>query len=549
VASLLVCPETHAAKVGREVFRAGGNAMDAGIAAAFAQGVTDPLLCGIGGGVSVYYHVGGTGERVFINAEVACGRGEPPPSWQRDYQHRVEVSLRYRLASRDNEIGYRSIMVPGFVRGFWRAYQRFGSGQISWADLLEPAIALAEEGFEIPSYEGSFWRLIHQVETTNEARGITPRWAVTEDARRLMLRPDGSPFGHGDRFMQPDLARTLRGIAEGGGDAFYVGPIGKAVGDDLSAHGSLVTVDDLAEYEVFEDAPLSGSYRGLEVVAQAFSNGNQIIEVLQILDHFDLATLGHNSAEYIELVSKAMRAASYDYAPMKGQTRASMAMNDLDLIATERAARWAELIKKGDPIRVEGGVADRGTTHLSAVDGQGNFISFNHSVGSGGSGVISRGLGFIYNGDMAIFDPRPGNTNSIAPGSRQQGGSSLAIYRDGKPCVVVGAPGGTRIFTSMIQTVLNIIDFGMDAHSAVAVPRFHSQDRLRITLEPHISDRVAEQLRSGGHDVLWSRYQARPQVVAVINGRAQAGSDPRGHTSEEIGEYPPYDWSSDSTFM
>lgn len=547
--NLLACPETHAAKVGAEVFRAGGNAMDAGIAAAFAQGVTDPLLCGIGGGVSIYYHVGDTGEKVFINAEVACGRGEPPSSWQRDYQHRVEVSLRYRLSSRDNEIGYRSIMVPGFVRGFWTGYQRFGSGLISWADLLEPAIALAEDGFDIPPYEGSFWRLIHQVEAANEKRGISPRWAITEDARRLMLRPDGTPFGHGDRFVQPDLARTLRGIAEGGGDAFYDGPTGMAIADDLAANGSLVTADDLAEYEVFEDAPLLGSYRGLEVVAQAFSNGNQIIEVLQILDHFDLARLGHNSAEYIELVSKAMRAASFDYAPMKGQSRESMAVSDPDLISAERAARWAAMIRKGDPILVEGGVADRGTTHLSAVDEQGNFISFNHSVGSGGSGVVTSGLGFIYNGDMAIFDPRPGFTNSITPGSRQQGGSSLAIYRDGKPIIVVGAPGGTRIFTSMIQTVLNVIDIGMDARSAVAVPRFHSQDRLRITLEPHIPDRVAEQLRSAGHDVLWSRYQARPQAVAIIDGRPQAGSDPRGHTSEEIGEYPPYDWSSDSTFI
>lgn len=545
--SLVVCPESHAAKAGADVLVAGGNAMDAAIGAAWVQGVTNHLLCGIGGSLSIYHHDGRTGARTVLNAEVESGSGEVPSNWAADFDHRVEASLRYRLRSRDNEVGYRAIMVPGFVRGCWVAYQRFGSGRLAWSRLLAPAIHLAREGFEVTPYGAEFSHMIVQRELMDAKDGRTPRWDVTDGARPLMLRHDGRPYEQGDRFVQPDLARTLQQIADAGGDDFYEGDLAAQMAVDLAAHGSLVTAGDLREFSIWADEPIRGVFRGFELAAQPYSNGAQIIEVLQILDGFDVRALGHNSAEYIALVAKAMRAAAADYGPMKGRSREGMAADEMAMISPERAAEWAERIGEGASVAVKTVAADRGTTHLNAIDDDGNVVSLNHSIGSAGSGVVSPGLGFLYNGDMGIFDPRPGQANSVGPKKRQQGGSPLAMYREGRPYMVLGAPGGTRILTSIVQVVLNVIDFGHDLRTAVTLPRFHSQDGTTIYLEPSVPEATAVALRRSGHDVIRSRYAARPQAIAIIDGNVQGGSDPRGQTSVDFGEVPPYDWSADPT--
>jgi gamma-glutamyltranspeptidase / glutathione hydrolase len=545
--NLVVCPEIHAAKAGHDVFAEGGNAVDAAIAAAFVQGVTNHLLCGIGGTISIYIYRARDQREVYLNGEEAMGSGAVPASWASELlPGRSEASGRYRLRSRANDVGYKAIMVPGFVRGCWRAHQDFGGGSIGWDRILDPAIRLAANGFEVPPYSAAFWRDFYsQEEKSRTDDHVTPRWDVSSGSKELMQRPDGRPYEQGERFVQQDLARTLKRLAAAGGDDFYSGEIGRAIADAFERNESLVTADDLRAYVVDVDDPIRGSYRGMELAAQPYSNGSKIIEILQILDSFELASLGHNSAEYVDLVGKAMRAANADFLRVEGSTRSEIQPIEKEIASRERAGEWAGRIQRGDLIDVGAGVAARGTTHLTAGDDEGNVISLNHSIGYGGSGVVVDGLGFLMNGDVGHYNPVPGNHDSVVPGKKFLGGSSLAVHRDGRPYIVLGAPGGTRIVTSIVQSVLNVVEFGMDMQTAVTAPRFHSQDRLRIFLEPGVDERTAESLRAIGREVLRSTYHARPQAIRFIGERLEGGSDPRGQLSRDIGAYPDYDPARD----
>jgi gamma-glutamyltranspeptidase/glutathione hydrolase len=540
--NLLVCPEIHAAKAARDIFAVGGNAMDAAIAAAFVQGVTNHLLCGIGGTISLYCYDAATRTDFYINGEELIGSGAVPGEWVEELAPgRAESSGRYRLHSRANDVGYKAIMVPGFVRGCWTAHQRCGSGRLQWDDLLAPAVRLATTGFEVPPYSASFWRdFVRQEEKAQETTGAAPRWTITPDSAALMLNTNATHFDQGDWFVQPDLGTTLNRLAHAGGDDFYSGEIGGQLAADLETHASLVTGDDLRSFAVAIDEPLRGTYRGFDLAAQPYSNGSKIIELLQILDHFDLAALGHNTPSYVDVVARAMRASGSDWLRAEGQPRSSGEVIEAELVSPERARYWADRIKSGDPVAVKSGEPARGTTHLTSVDDAGNVVSLNHSIGYGGSGVVSPGLGFLLNGDIGHYNPAPGQRDSIEPGKRFLGGSSLALSRDGVPALILGAPGGTRIVTSIVQSVINEVDFGMDMRTAVTAPRFHSQDRRRIFLEPGIRESVAISLSDAGNETLWSRYQARPQAIRVRGSRLEGGSDPRDQGSGDISAYPPY---------
>jgi gamma-glutamyltranspeptidase/glutathione hydrolase len=540
--NLVICPEIHAAKAGHDVFAEGGNAVDAAICAAFVQGVTNHLLCGIGGTISIYVYIAGSRRELYLNGEEAMGSGSVPPSWADELlPGRAEASGRYRLRSRSNDVGYQAVMVPGFVRGCWDAHRGFGSGRISWDRVLAPAVRLASDGFEVPPYSAAFWRDFFRQEQRSIEEGAVPRWEISSGSRALMLGAGGGPYEQGQRFVQPELSRTLSRLAAAGGDDFYTGQTGAAIGAELERHGSLVSSADLRSYSVDVDEPLRGSYRGMVLAAQPYSNGSKIIEILQILDFFDLAALGHNSPEYVDLVAKAMRAANTDYLRLEGSKRNEVQPIEKENVSRRRAEQWASRIQSGDVIEVGAGVAARGTTHLTAADDDGNVISLNHSIGYGGSGVVVDGLGFLLNGDVGHYNPVPGHHDSVVPGKKFLGGSSLAVHRNDRPYIVLGAPGGTRIVTSIVQSVLNAVEFGMDMQTAVTAPRFHSQDRLRIFLEPGIAESTESRLAGIGRDVLRSRYQARPQAIRFIGDRLEGGSDPRGQLSRDIGEYPDYD--------
>lgn len=536
MSSMIVCPEPPAAKAGRDAFARGGNAVDAAVAAAFVQAVTNPLLCGLGGTGLWNYYDAKSGQSLVLNSKVSIGSRPVPQSWVKEYVGRSETIGRYILRSEANQVGYQSVMTPGFVRGCWVAFQRFGSGRIPWADLLAPAVRLAGEGFEVYPYIAAFWR---REQEKPGYPGLMTKLRASPDARRFYLKPDGAIYEEGERLVQPDLAQTLQRLAFAGGDDFYTGEIARLLSQDFAEHDGFITSEDLGNYAVPQEQPLRGRYRGLEVTSAPHSGGAQIIQMLHVLEHFDPAKLGHNTPEYIDLFSRVQRATFADGARLKGLSGADAEPLQQEIISPARAAYWTGRIKDGDRIVVRGGAVETGTTHLTCVDADRNVVSFTHSIGSlAGSGVITPGLGFLHNNFLGHFNPLPGHPDSIVPGKRLSGTTPTIILRDGKPYIAIGAPGGSRIITSVVQTIVNVIDHNMDMRTAVSVPRFHSEEKQLVFLEPHFPESTAEALRARGNDVQRSTYMSRIQAILVRpdTGELEAGADPRGGAG--VGQCP-----------
>lgn len=514
----------------------GGNAVDAAVAAAFVQGVVNPLLCGIGGHGILLIHHGPSGRVHVIDSTCAIGSRPTPADWAEQFQGRSEAVGRYILGNEENQMGYRSILLPSFIKGASEAFRRFGSGRISWEEVLEPAKRLALEGFEVYPYIAGFRRF-------DEGAG-KPGYPSFE--RKLTTSPAaqviyGEPLEVGQRFVQTDYGQTLSRLARDGGEDFYRGGIAGAISSDMERQGGLITAEDLAEYSAFEGATLTGHYRGYEIRAciSGSSNSPQLVSMLQILDGFDLSKIGWNTPAYVDLVARAMRASFVDHQNLKGDPPYSVKMGLLQkFTSVERARYWQERIASE---RISGtqGASGLGseTTHVSVVDGEGTAVSWTHSIGSmGGSGVVTPGLGFLYNNFMGHFHPMPGHWNSILPGKRSGGGAPLLLYQGGKLALVIGAPGGSRIMTAILQTLLNVIDHGMSIQEAVSAPRFHSEEERLIFLEPEVPEATAEALSSSGYQVRRSRYQARVQAIKIDTetGTPSAGADPRGGGGQAV---------------
>jgi gamma-glutamyltranspeptidase/glutathione hydrolase len=533
---MIVCPEPLAAEVGQHVFAAGGNAADAVVAAAFAQAVTNPLLCGIGGTGILHYYDGRKRQSTILNFRGSIGSRPAPEKWRREYVGRAETIGRYILRSEENQVGYRSIMTPGFVRGCWIAFQRLGTGRLSWADLLAPSIRLAREGFDVYPYVAAFW-------SDREERpgypGLKTKLRATQDAWRIYLKPDGSVYEEGDRFEQPALAQTLQRLADVGGEDFYTGEIARIMAKDLAERGGLVSADDLRDFPVELDVPLRGQYRGLEVTSTPFSSGAHIIQMLQILEHFDLVRLDHNTPEYIDTFGRVQRASFADSVRLKGMSRERARPLEQEVISPARAAFWAERIEAGDRISVRGGSVSQGTTHVVCMDAEHSVASFTHSIGSlAGSGVVTPGLGFLYNNFLGHFNPLPGQPDSIATGKKQTGSPATIMFKDSEPYIAIGAPGGSRIVTSVAQCIVNVVDHGMNMGTAVSLPRFHSEERQLVFLEPAFPGDTERTLRAMGNEVERSSYTARVQAIRVRpeDGKLEPGPDPRGGAG--VGSYP-----------
>lgn len=536
MSNMIVCPEPLAAKVGQDTFAAGGNAMDAAVATAFAQAVTNPLLCGIGGMGLMHYYDARQQQGTVLNFSVTIGSRPIPDAWQDEYVGRSETVGRYILKSEANQVGHQSVMTPGFVRGCWVAFQRFGSGRLSWRDLLLPAARLATDGFQVYPYIAAFWQAL---EERPGYPGLMRKLNATPEAQRIYLKPDGSVYETGDWFRQVQLGATIERLAEAGGEDLYTGEIAREMSQDFDKHGGFITPEDLQTFPVDEDEPLRGQYHGLEVTSTPFSSGAHIIQMLQILEHFDLPALGHNTAEYVDTLARIQRATFVDNVKLKGMSREEEAEKQHDVTDLERAAYWAERIKHGDRIAVRGGATDPGTTHLTCVDAERNAVTLTHSIGSlAGSGAITPGLGFLYNNFLGHFNPRPGHPDSIEPGKKLGGGLPTLIFQDGELYLAIGAPGGSRLITSVGQCIVNAVDHRMDMRTAVTVPRFHSEEEQLVFVEPAFRESVVEALRGIGNEVQRSTYMSRVQAVLVRDdtGELEAGPDPRGGAG--VGRYP-----------
>ncbi len=523
---VVVCPQPRAADVGAAILARGGNAFDAAVAAAFSQMVNDPFMCGIGGMGTLHYFDAASGRSGMVDFYNRAGSKVRPDMWEKDCKGRTEISGYSLFDDYRSEIGYTSIMTPGTPAGLGLVHEKHCS--LPWSDLIAPAIEQALAGIVITPHMAGVWQRYRQPGIPD---GMT-RLTKTAECARVYLHPEQRFYQVGEVMRLPDYARTLERIAKGGWQEFHLGRLGDEIAADLAANGSYVTREDIANFQPETYAPLEGTYRGYVVRSNPPpGSGATLIAMLQILEHFDLGKLHHSSAKHIDLVARAMAAAHVDRNEFLGDPHFADVPTAM-MISRERAAYWADRIKRGEFLGKEEQSPPGCTTHLCTMDGQGNAVTLTHTLGTA-AGVVTPGLGFNYNNSMKLFDPVPGRKNSMAPGkARTTGMVPTMLLKDGKPVLVAGAPGGSVIISATLQAILNVVDFGMSPVEAVTVPRIHCEGK-GIHAEATIQQTVIDELRAMGHKVVHSPHSFEPimsraHVISTIDGRMRGGADPRG---------------------
>ncbi len=477
---IITAPQPEAVEAGADVLRAGGNAVDAAVACALVQTAVDPIMCGVAGFGSMQVYLPGQGVHGFLDFHGRAPLASRPGMWADIVLGEAEDGFGFLLEGAVNEIGYQSIMTPNTLRALDAALGRFGTRSL--AELIGPAIAYCEEGFQVRPHVSAFWSDVPAGGRVPHAEFVT-RFPAT---RKIYAGADGAPRRVGDLLRNPDMGRTYRRIAEHGADDFYTGAIAREIAEDMARNGGLLAAADLAGVAPLDAEPLWGTYRGHRVSTnQPPGGGVMIIEMLNILENFDLAAMGHNSPDYIATVSEAMKIATVDKDRKVGDPR-FVEVPLAELTSKDYAAQMAERIRSGEKTHVPrlnaGGEESKDTTHVCVVDGRDNCVSITHSIGMP-SGVVTEGLGFMYNGCMGVFDPRPGRAGSVAPGKARFTAMCPTILFDSQgPWFVTGAPGGTYITMGVLQGILNAVDFGMSAQDAVSAPRFcTTSDTIDVT--------------------------------------------------------------------
>lgn len=522
----MVCaPQPEAVEAGALALKKGGNAIDAAVACALVQTVVDPQMCGIAGFGSLQVYMPGRGVHTCIDFHGRAPAKATPMMWQDRLQYEAEDGFGFVLEGRVNDLGYQAVTTPGSLKAYHEALTRFGT--LSWKEVVEPAIAFAEHGFMIRPHVYDFWTREEQFGLVNHIE----RLRCTPAGRRIYFREDGTLRPLGSVLKNPEMARTLSRLAEEGPETFYEGAMAREIADDFAANGGLLTLDNLKSYRTEEVEPLWGRYRGHRISTNRPPGGGvMVLEMLNILEHFDLKGMGHNSPEYIRVVSEAMKRATIDKDASVGDPRFVDVPLDR-LTGKDYAREQAEAIKRGEIAhvpRVQKGADAKDTTHVSTVDAEGNAVAMTHSLGMP-SGAITDGLGFMYNGCMAVFDPRPGRTGSIAPGKARFTAMCPTMVFDGEsPSLVLGAPGGTFITMGVLQVILNVLDFGMTATEAVAAPRFcTTSDTIDVVVR--IPRFVTDALEARGYNI---RRTYRPyhfagvHAIRIRDGVWDGGADP-----------------------
>jgi gamma-glutamyltranspeptidase/glutathione hydrolase len=490
--AMIAAPQALPVEAGADVLRNGGNAFDAAVTAAFVQGVVDPHDSSVGGYVLVTMHrpQDGAGSAEVIDAPVTAGSKATPDMWVDRYIGPNPDGWGFFLQGKVNEYGYQSICTPASPRGFAEILERWGT--ISLEDAVAPAAEIAERGFPVDNHVAAYWL---SPAARPEMTSLLDFVKANPEASKIYLKADGGPYMTGELIRNPDYARTLRQLGRHGADDFFTGELANRMAKDLEANGALVTTDDPANYRIRNAQTTWGTYKGLTVAsAPAPHGGPTLVELLHILEGWDLRSMGHNSPEYILHVALAMKAAfadRHEYLGDPGYVDVPLTW----LLSKDRAAEWRDRIERGEEIPVHlDPVPSPATTHVSVVDDAGNHIGITHSLG-GSSGVITPGMGFMYNNSMVNYHPLPAHPNSIAPGkARTTGQAPTILFKDGKPVLNIGAPGGTRIITALAQVIVNIVDFGMTPQEAIFAPRFDCQAN-RITTQIRIPESVCAEVR------------------------------------------------------
>jgi gamma-glutamyltranspeptidase/glutathione hydrolase len=480
-----------AAAAGLEILKAGGNAVDAAVATAFAIGVVEPAMSGVGGVAAMVIY-----DRAASRTVVVDGSSTAPAAAREDMFDLAPAgsvggmySWRGTVDDAPNT-GYRAPVVPGTPACLLTALEQYGSGRLSRAQVMAPAIRLAEEGYPVDPYQAqtiafAIRRLRDYAETMRTFFGDGGVPPVPATSSR-----------DADRLVQPDLAWTLRTLAAEGPAALYQGEIGRRIVDDLQANGGLITRDDLASFSVRILEPLQTSYRGHQLLGLSVTSGSMTaFEALNILEHFNLGDLTPGSPEAVHLIAEALRRAFLDRF-------AHLADTDLvdvpaaELLSPDYARSLAASISRdraspdaiaGQPRGTQGRTlaassagGDGCTTHLNVIDKDRNMVACTSTLGElFGSAVVAKGTGVVLNNGMTWFDPEPGHVNSIHPRKRiLWAPTPTLVFRDGQPFLAAGAPGGRRIISAVVQSLVNVFDFGLGIQSAVTAPRVHCEGAL-----------------------------------------------------------------------
>ena len=523
--AMVSAPQPEAVEAGLDVLQSGGNVVDAAITAALVQTAVDPLMCGIAGFGSAQVRLA-DGTHTCIDFHGHAPLATRPQMWADRIVRECDDGFGFVLQGEVNEIGYQCMTTPMTLRAFGEILGRWGSR--SMADALAPAIRWCEDGFEVRPHVWDFWNAPSIAGRIPGIRRVTDDPSVAK-----IYAPNGKLPSIGEILRNPDLGKTYQRIADHGVEDFYAGDIARTITEDMAAHGGLITAADLAESKPIETEPLWLTYRDHRVATNQPPGGGLVIAVmLRILERFDLAAMGHNSPAYIATVSEAMKIATVEKDARMGDP----AFVDIpvdDMLSDAFADRMADRIRNGEktPVpRLNSGADPKETTHICVADIAGNCVTMTHSLGSSG-GVITEGLGFMYNNCMMVFDPRPGRAGSLAPGkARFSALSPTIVFKGNDPCLLLGAPGGTTITMGNLQAILNVIDFGMDAQQAVHAPRFTTtSDTIEVT--NRILRKTEAALQGMGYTTKrhgHSYMMPTVHTIRISDDKLDGGADPSG---------------------
>jgi gamma-glutamyltranspeptidase / glutathione hydrolase len=535
---MVVAQEALAARVGADILQKGGNAVDAAVAVGFALAVTFPRAGNIGGGGFMVIHLANGNDTTIDYRETA-------PAGIHAKSFLDELGNADPGKSRDSAL---AVGVPGTVAGLALAEQKYGSGKFSLAELIAPAIPLARDGIIV---------------SEDAAAALTnrrlSRWPASA---KIFLKSDGAAPAPGDRLVQADLADTLQTIARDGPRAFYQGPIAEKIAAAVTSAGGVMTVDDLKNYQATERAPVRGSYRGYDVVSMAppSSGGVGLIEMLNILEGYDLGNIARSdeangqSATALHLMVEAMKRAYADRTLFLGDPE--RVANPIALLTSKTyAAAWragidpvhataAADIRAGGSVQPEG----RNTTHFSVIDRFGNAVANTYTLNFNfGVGLVAEGTGILLNNELDDFAAKPyapnafgllgAEANEPGPGKRPLSSMTPTILlKDGKPFLITGSPGGSRIITTVLQVIVNVIDRGMAIAAAVAAPRLHDQWMPdQIYAEPGFSDEVIAALQAGCDKVVRQLPFTSANSITITPQGFVGAADPRARDALAVG--------------
>lgn len=514
---MVVSQSDPATRVGVEILRQGGNAVDSAVAVAFAEAVTLPRAGNIGGSGYMIVHMAATADRpaqdIAVNYYGAAPAATTP-------ELLLGPDGRF---DRSKPSGFINVSVPGTVMGLWEAHSRFGS--MPWADLVAPAIRLAEEGYVLSDGEADA--------TAGRARVL----ATDPGAREAYLKPDGSVYHAGETFRQPLLAESLRKVARGGADEFYKGELARQIVAGIQAQGGVITLEDMAAYRADVSEPIWGSYRGNRIsFMPPTASGVSVAEALNLLEHFDLKAMGWGSVDSLHLISEAMKITSSDRrliggepqwtTPAHGLASKEFAAERVKLIALDRTLKAAD-IPEGNPYPYE----SQDTTHYSVADAFGNAVSNTYTLSNSyGAHVAPVGTGILLNNHLDNFSwGTRGEPNSPAPGKRL--GSTITpmiVFKDDKPWLITGTPGGGYIIATMVQLISNVVDHNLNVAEAAMRPRLNQGGGdSPLELEGGFSPDVERLLRERGHTVRPSMTMGSTQSIMVDGDRFLGAADTR----------------------